>query len=233
MAPLEDLDAAGARHAEVSEARALRDTGDALPLDGVRELGEGLERAAKGGALEPQLLRDVASTLNAGARVRRHLIERSDRAPRLLGRAALVADLDDISGPIDDAFEPTSEARLSDRASPALGGLRRHAQKVREELERRVGSLLDAAHIKDHLQDRFSTQREERYVIPVRIDARSKVRGIVHGTSQSGQTVFVEPEEIVDLNNRLKLAELEVADEERRILAELSSLVAEALPRIE
>ena len=104
---------------------------------------------------------------------------------------------------------------------------------MRDELERRVATLLDAAHVKDHLQDRFSTQREDRYVIPVRIDARSKVRGIVHGTSQSGQTVFVEPEEIVDLNNRLKLAELEVAEEERRILAELSSLVAEALPRIQ
>src|SRR5207302_7682568 len=111
-------------------------------------------------------------------------------------------------------------------------GLRRRAHVVREELERRVGSLLDSAHIGEFLQDKFFTQREDRYVIPIRIDARARVRGIVHGTSQSGQTVFVEPEEIVELNNRLKLAELEVAEEERRILGELSRRVAEALPRI-
>jgi len=103
---------------------------------------------------------------------------------------------------------------------------------VREELERKLGSLLDSAHISEHLQDKFFTQREDRYVVPIRVDARSRVRGIVHGTSQSGQTVFVEPEELVELNNRLKLAELEVAEEERRILAELSQLVTEALPRL-
>jgi DNA mismatch repair protein MutS2 len=233
LEPLADLDAARARHEEVAEARALRDTAEGLPLDGVRDLDEALARAAKSGALEPQLLRDVASTLTAGARVRHHLIEKSTRAPRLLGRAALIHDLDDVSGPIDDAFEPGRDvARLSDRASPALGGLRKRAAQVREELEKRVATLLDATHVQPHLQDRFATQREDRYVIPVRVDARSKVRGIVHGTSQSGQTVFVEPEEIVDLNNRLKLAELEVAEEERRILVELSRYVEDALPQI-
>src|SRR3954468_5621045 len=232
VSPLPDLDAARARHDEVGEARALRDTGEGLPLDGVRDLDEALGRAAKGGALEPQLLRDVASTLTTGARVREHLFSRATRAPRLLGRATLISDLDDVSGPIDDAFEPGSAAKLSDRASAALGGLRRKAQKVREELERRVGTLLEGSHITPHLQDKFATQREDRYVIPVRVDARSRVRGIVHGTSQSGQTVFVEPEEIVELNNALKLAELEVSEEERRILVALSLLVEEAQPRI-
>ena len=230
---LGDVDAARARHEEVTQARALRDTGDALPLDGVRELSEALERAGKGGALEPQLLRDVGSTLRAGAAVRHHLLAHGERAPRLLGRAALLHDLDEVAAPIDDAFEGSTEARLSDRASPALGGLRRKAQKVREELERAINALLDASHVRDYLQDRFTTQRDARYVIPIRVDARAKVRGIVHGTSQSGQTVFVEPEEIVELNNRLRLAELEVAEEERRILAELTLLVAEALPRIQ
>jgi len=80
-------------------------------------------------------------------------------APRLRGRVALVSELDEVSGPIEDAFEPVSEARLRDRASPALGGLRRRAQKVREELERAVSSLLEASHVRDHLQDRFTTQR--------------------------------------------------------------------------
>jgi DNA mismatch repair protein MutS2 len=230
LQPFAQLDDARARHDEVAEARALRDVGDGLPLDGVRDLDEALPRAEKAGVLDGAALRDVGSTAAAGARVKRHLGSR--RAPRLLGRALLLDELEELSDPIGRSFDEGSEVRLSDRASPALGSLRRRAQVVREELERKVGSLLDSAHISEHLQDKFFTQREDRYVIPIRIDARARVRGIVHGTSQSGQTVFVEPEEMVDLNNRLKLAELEVAEEERRILAELSLLVTEALPRL-
>jgi DNA mismatch repair protein MutS2 len=237
LALFDDADAAHARHEEVAEARALRDIGEPLPLFGdgwgVRHIDEALQRSSKGGALDPQGLRDVAATLLAGARVRRHLVRHGEQ-PRLLGRAALISDLDDVSAAIVDAFEDGSgTVRLSDRASPALSGLRRSAQRIREELERKLERLLDGQTIAPHLQDRFFTQREDRYVVPIRVDARSQVRGIVHGTSQSGQTVFVEPEDLVDLNNRLKLAELEVAEEERRILAELSRLVEEALPRIQ
>ena len=233
---LPHLEGARARHEEVSEARALRDIGEPLPFFGadwgVRNVDEALQRSAKSGALDPQALRDVAQTLAAGARVRRHLITHK-RTPRLLGRAALISDLDDVSGAILDAFEDgQGTVRLRDRASPALGGLRRNAQRIREELERKLERLLEGAHIAPHLQDRFFTQREDRYVVPIRVDARAQVRGIVHGTSQSGQTVFVEPEDLVDLNNRLKLAELEVAEEERRILAALSRLVEDELPRI-
>jgi len=246
LTAIADPDALRARHEEVTEARALRDVGEGLPLDGVRDIDEALRRAGKSGALDPQALRDVASTLSSAAEVRRHLTARSSRAPRLVGRAALIDELVEVWEPIEDAFEgggvepaspdtgpdALSRPRLSDRASPALASLRRRALAVREELEKTLGALLDKTHIAPHLQDRFATQREDRYVIPIRVDARAKVRGIVHGTSQSGQTVFVEPEEIVDLNNRLKLAELEVAEEERRILAELSRLVEDALPRI-
>jgi DNA mismatch repair protein MutS2 len=246
LAPIGDVDALRARHDEVSEARALRDVGEGLPLEGVRDIDEALRRAGKSGALDPQALRDVASTLAAAATVRRHLTARSTRAPRLVGRAALIDELVEVWEPIEDAFEgggiepaapdagpdAISRPRLADRASPMLATLRRRALAVREELEKTLGALLDKTHIAPHLQDRFATQREDRYVIPIRVDARAKVRGIVHGTSQSGQTVFVEPEEIVELNNRLKLAELEVAEEERRILAELSRLVEDALPRI-
>jgi DNA mismatch repair protein MutS2 len=246
LSAIDDIDALRARHEEVSEARALRDVGEGIPLDGVRDIDEALRRAGKSGALDPQALRDVASTLAAAAGVRRHLTARASRAPRLVGRAALIDELVEVWEPIEDAFEgggiepagpdagpdAVSRPRLADRASPALASLRRRALAVREELEKTLGALLDKTHIAPHLQDRFATQREDRYVIPIRVDARAKVRGIVHGTSQSGQTVFVEPEEIVELNNRLKLAELEVAEEERRILAELSRLVEDALPRI-
>ena len=74
-----------------------------------------------------------------------------------------------------------------------------------------MGTLLTDERFAPYLQDAYYTQREDRYVLPVRTDGKGFVRGIVHGTSQSGQTLFIEPEEIVDLNNRAKLAEAEVA----------------------
>src|SRR5262249_23172099 len=117
--------------------------------------------------------------------------------------------------------------RLADHASPSLGGLRRKASELHRELGRLVHDLLDDPKVAPHLQDHFYTQRDERYVLPIKSADRANVRGIVHGSSQSGQTVFVEPEEVVDLNNALKLAELAVAEEERRILTELSGYVRE------
>lgn len=230
VGPMEGIDDAHAMQEEVAEARALADGGEGLNLGGVRDLRVALHRAEKGGALLPDELCDVARTLSAGARLRRHVAARAERAPRLLGRAALIAELVEVSGPIEDAFDDSGQLR--DSASPALRGLRRRALDLHAELSQRADGILNQGHISPHLQDRFVTQREGRYVVPVRADARSKVRGIVHGQSSSGATVFVEPEEIIDLNNRLKLAQLEVADEERRILAELSGRVQEAAPRI-
>jgi len=231
-------DAVLTRQGEIAEARSLRDSGAGLTFDGIRDIDDALPRAGKGGVLDAQVLRDVASTLSAAAHLREHLADQTTRAPRLWSRAQHIVELDDVWQPIHDAFfgaEETSDGRpprLADRASPALGPLRKRALKIREELERTVNGLLDRSHVAPHLQDRFATQRDDRYVIPVRVDARTKVRGIVHGMSQSQQTVFVEPEEIVELNNRLKLAELEVGEEERRILLELSRLVENALPEI-
>src|SRR3569623_3461758 len=87
--------------------------------------------------------------------------------------------------------------------------------------------LLGDERFSQYLQDAYYTQREDRYALPIRTDGKGVVRGIVHGTSQSHQTLVIEPEEMVDLNNRRKLAEAEVIDEERRILIKFSGWVAE------
>ncbi|MSP59927.1 MAG: endonuclease MutS2 [Myxococcales bacterium] len=222
-----DPDAIRARLDEVAEARDLHDTGSPMLFGGAVDVEPSLERAEKGGHLEGPALREIGETIATAARLRKQLLRARERTPRLAGRAALLAELADVAGPIEDAFD--DGARLRDTASPSLGGLRRRAALLHEELSRRARSLLENPLIAPHLQDTFYTQREERYVVPIRADARSRVKGIVHGTSGSGQTVFIEPEEIVDLNNRLKLAELEVVDEERRILGELTRLVTDAL----
>ncbi len=216
---------AAARIAEVAEARLLHQLQAPLPLGGVRTIDDLLGRVEKGGDLVGAELVAVGETVAAFARVKRHLAERRETAPRLHELADPLRELPHVSGPILDSFE--EGGRLADHASTELGPMRRKVAKLHEELSRRASGMLDDPGISPYLQDRFYTQRDDRYVVPLRADARSRVKGIVHGTSQSGQTVFVEPDEIVELNNRLKIAESDVAEEERRILAQLSGFVRE------
>jgi DNA mismatch repair protein MutS2 len=227
---LDDIDEARLRQLEISEARALQDSGEPLPFGGITDIMPALQRSEKGGVLLAGELCEIAHTLHAGARLRRHLVSRLHRTPKLALHAERIAELPEVAGPISDAFD--EQGQLRDSASPALGGLRQRVNHLLAELTRRTDGLLNEAHIAPHLQDRFVTQRDDRYVVPVRADARTRIRGIVHGTSASGATVFVEPEEIIELNNKLKLAQLEVAEEERRILADLSQRVEQAVPRI-
>ena len=112
--------------------------------------------------------------------------------------------------------------------SRGTGRLRREVAKLKQQLESRAKKLLEDAEIVSELQDSYWTQRDDRYVLPVRVSSKSKVSGIVHGSSGSGQTVFIEPTQLVELNNQLKLAECEVLEEEHRILAKLSAGVHDA-----
>ncbi|MGE0871980.1 MAG: endonuclease MutS2 [Kofleriaceae bacterium] len=222
---LADSEAARERSREISEARRLASDGEPLPLGGIADIADAIGRVRKAAALDAPELVAVATTGRALTRLRVHLRERAESAPRLASRAMQIGDLGHVYHPILEAFD--ADGRLVDHASDALGPLRRALAAIKAQLEKRMSSLLGDERFAPYLQDAYYTQREERYVLPVRTDGKGFVRGIVHGTSQSGQTLFIEPEEIVDLNNRAKLAEAEVADEERRILVKFSGWVAE------
>ncbi|MEZ4362470.1 MAG: Smr/MutS family protein [Kofleriaceae bacterium] len=220
-----DLGAARRRVDEVSEARGLLSTHGGLPVAGVEPIAEAVERVRKAAALDAPELVAVARSGKALGRLRAYLKTHEAGAPLLWERAQGLADLGHVYLPILDAFD--SEGRLVDHASDALGPLRRALAAIKAQLEKRMKGLLEDERFAPYLQDSYYTQREERYVLPVRTDGKGFVHGIVHGTSQSGQTLFIEPDEIVDLNNRCKLAECDVLDEERRILVRFSGWVAE------
>ena len=224
-APEAGINAARERAKEITEARGLASRDLRLPLGGIADIASAIGRVRKAAALDAAELVAVASTGQALGRLRVHLREHESIAPRLAARGAAIADLGHVYLPILEAFDP--DGKLGDHASDALGPLRRALAAIRVQLEKRMGALLTDERFAPYLQDAYYTQREDRYVLPVRTDGKGFVRGIVHGTSQSGQTLFIEPEEIVDLNNRAKLAEAEVLDEERRILAKFSGWVAE------
>jgi DNA mismatch repair protein MutS2 len=219
------------RLAETAEARRILADGDHPPLSGVVDLSGALRRAGKGGVLAPRELLDLAASLAALRGTGRFLALRAENAPHLAGWASALSDHDALEREIEAGLEPSGEVR--DAASRALADARREAHRLAAEIQSRIDRILRDADIAAHLSDRYFTVRNDRYVLPVRADARGRVRGIVHDASGSGTTLYVEPEGLVDLNNRHKQAELAIEREVLRVLRRLSERAAHEADAVE
>jgi len=227
----QDLGEARARLSETSEARYLLDGDQVAPLAGVADLRGAFQHAEKSGTLVPQQLLEVRSTLLALHETKRFLESNSEHAPQLAERASVLSDRRDLERDIDWSIDPGGEVR--DEASPELAAARRESNQLAGDLQRRLGRYLQDPDISPSLSDDFYTVRNDRYVLPVRADAKGSVRGIVHDASRSGTTLFIEPEAVVELNNKLKQAELRVSREVLRVLQELTARVATEAPTLQ
>ncbi len=213
---------------EVREAVALDLAGEPLPTADVPEVEPALDRARIGSVLANEELRGVVACLAAARALRRFLQSRRDRAPLLAAACAVDPSLDELERQLAACFDP--DGSLADRASPRLLSLRADWRAGRERLVRRLDELIKKHD--DILQDRFWTERDGRYVLPVRSDAHERFPGIVHATSASGATVFVEPRALVEMGNRQKMLDAQVTREEHAVYAALSAEVAEAVDAI-
>jgi DNA mismatch repair protein MutS2 len=216
------------RLAETSEARALLDAELIPPLGGVADLDATFRRAGKGGTMSPQQLLEVRATLAALHETSRFLATHAEAAPLLAAMGDALSDHRALEREIDGAIDSSGEVR--DEASRDLATARRDSNQLAGDLQRRLARYLQDPNVAPSLSDDFYTVRNDRYVLPVRADARGAVRGIVHDASRSGTTIFIEPEAVVELNNRLKQTELTVVREIERVLHELSLRVAEDAP---
>ena len=214
--------------AEHEEAKQLLDHGAPLPIVQLPDVREALARLGVGGVLGPTELRDVARMTGAGRALRRFLSANRERAPRLASTLTTDPTLDALAEEIHQCFD--TDGTLADHASPRLRELRSEYQASRQRILNRMNELM--SRYDSNLQDRFVTEREGRYVVPVRADAHERFPGIVHTTSASGATLFVEPRAVIPLGNRLKVLESDVTREEFAIYARLLSLVADSLPSV-
>ncbi len=205
---------------ETDQARALLAERPSVGVGGAHDIGPWIDRAARGGRLEPEHFLAIADTLDATARLATALGE--ERRPLLRGLARQLHPLPALRSTLARSFDPTGE--LLDTASPALGGLRAAVRVAYDRLRRRLDTLV-ASELGGALQEPIVTLRNGRYVVPVRAEARARVKGIVHDASGSGQTLFVEPLVVVELGNAWREAQAAVQEEEARILDELSALV--------
>ncbi len=211
---------------ETAELTRLRNEGDGPPLSGIQPVRSALARVEKGGALDGPTLDHIRSTLGAARALRLYLSRRKADAPLLREACALDPTLDGLEEDLAHAIEPGGA--VSDRASPELRRLRAEVATLRARIVARLEALM--LQHESIVQDRFVTLREGRYVMPVRTDAHDKLPGIVHATSGSGATVFIEPHALVEQQNRLTIAISEMEAEEARILAALSVRVGERGP---
>ena len=227
LTPESDLSASQTRLAETAEMVALREGDDPFPSLSLPDVREALGRSGKDAVLEPRELRDISILIELGLEVIRYLGKHRTETPAVAALAVAVESVHrahPVKVAIDRAVEP--DAQIRDSATPELRRLMRQAQDLKSTMRRRLETILASTRYEAVLQERYFAQREGRYVVPIKAEMRSKIQGIVHDVSASGATVFIEPRELVELNNSIKVAELEVDREVTRILHELSSLVA-------
>lgn len=208
---------------EAREACMLHDEGSPLPVRDLADVRDALVRVQAAGVLSPLELRDVGRLVEAAGAARRYLTVRKARAPLLHAAYATDPTLDRVASELLGVFDP--DGTLADNASPRLAELRAESRAARARIQNRLADLL-TKHA-DIMQEQFITEREGRYVLPLRSDAHERFSGIVHGTSASGSTLFVEPRSIIPLGNRLKVTESEIVREEYVICQRLSSLLWE------
>jgi DNA mismatch repair protein MutS2 len=224
LLPTPDYEEALVRLAETSEARTLLITSD-LTIGGAHDIREQVDLAAHGGVLDPKELLDVQSTLVSMRDLHRFFDKHAEASPRL---ADIAYRLPAPSGLIEAISRCIADnGEVADSASPKLYDLRRQVRIAHDRLMSRLQRYLTDSSTAPKLQDAVITQRDGRYVIPLRAEFKGQVKAIVHDQSSTGATLFVEPLAVVELNNAFREAQIAERDEVRRVLAALSAEVGE------
>ena len=225
LTPLTDVQELARLQGETTEAVALLDQHPETGVGGARDIRPFVRNARIGALLAPTDLLEIRQTLIAGRTLRRSLGKLGELYPRLATRAGLLEELPAVVDAIGRAVNDRGE--IMDSASPALGRIRSELNVVRGRLMEKLQRLISSQATAKYIQEAIITERDGRYVIPIRAEAKGRIPGIVHDTSASGATLFVEPLSVVEMGNRVRELEREEAREIERILRELSALIAE------
>lgn len=207
---------------ETAEMRTLgRESGFAMQR--IDDVDEAVAGALRGVTLSARELRSIADALAAAAAAVRAVREAESDVPQLRARCAPFRALPQIVTRVTDAID--ERGAVLDRASPALARIRRGMVQAQDDARDRAAAIVRSARYARAIQDAIVTVRDGRYVVPVKAEFQGEIQGIVHDTSSSGQTLFVEPLETLEANNRLRALQVQEQAEIARILAELSGLV--------
>jgi DNA mismatch repair protein MutS2 len=224
MQPTTELEQAREWQAETREAVSLFNTDSGVSIGGARDVRRAADNAMRGFILPAEEFLAIQATIVAGRNLRRQLLRQEERVPHLAAIAVLIEECRGIVSAITSTLDERGD--VLDSASPRLAKVRQEQRAVHGRIQDKLQRILNSS-MAQFLQEAIITQRGGRYVIPVRADAKGRLKGIVHDQSGSGATLWIEPLGTVELNNEYRGLLMEEQEEIQRILAALSALVAE------
>ncbi|WP_071395973.1 endonuclease MutS2 [Bacillus tuaregi] len=228
LLPSTDFEEVVQRQEETDEAAKVFRIKANIPLGGIFDIRPHVKRAVIGGMLSSHELMQVASTVHASRQMKRFIEEFSEEEgtiPLLVEKADRIIVLAELEQSIKNAIDDNGE--VLDSASDTLRSLRHQLRTKEARVRERLESMIRSSSAQKMLSDAIITIRNDRFVIPVKQEYRSHYGGIVHDQSSSGQTLFIEPQTIVELNNEIQNIRVKEQQEIERILIMLSALTGE------
>lgn len=224
LEPSSDYDEVLQRQQETDEAAQIVRLDRHLPLGGISDIRPSIKRSQIGGVLSPKECLDVANTIYGGRQVKKFFEQLELNLPYLKSLAEQITPLRELEQRIKHCID--DQGNVADEASMTLRTIRREIRSLEERIRSRLEQYTRTN--SKYLSDAIVTIRNDRYVLPVKQEYRSIIGGVVHDQSASGQTLFMEPKAVVELNNQLQEKVMKEAEEIERILRELSRDIGEA-----
>jgi DNA mismatch repair protein MutS2 len=225
LEPTADVQVVARLQQETTEARALLDQQPQLGVGGARDVRPLTRTARVGGMIQAHEFLELRGTLMAARHLKRSILRASEQFPRLAFIAEGLSDAPRVIDEVGRVF--TDQGEIADAASSELAQIRRELRLAHQRVMDRLNHLITSSQYAKYLQEPIITQREGRYVVPVRAEAKGRVSGIVHDASASGATLFIEPLAVVELGNRVRELTIQEQREIERLLRELTDLVAQ------
>jgi DNA mismatch repair protein MutS2 len=215
---------------ETSDALTILREEGSLPLGGIHDIRETVAKAAMGSTIQPSELLDVAETLASGRRLRAFVLKRAERCRKLAEFAANIGQFQKIEDAVKDCIGDGGEIR--DTASPELARIRSRTKTTHSRLVDKLHTIISSSEFRTMIQEPVVTQRGDRYCVPVKAEFRAQFHGIVHDSSASGATLFIEPVAAIEMGNELRELVVKEKLEVDRILQRLSGMICSSAPEI-
>jgi DNA mismatch repair protein MutS2 len=212
---------------QTDEASVVERMKGAPPFGGIRDIRSSLHRAKIGGMLHAQELLDIATTISGGRLLKKYCVafNAQQAIPLLIEKLEGLTDPKAVEQAINSCID--DNGAVMDQASPELNRIRHEIRTGESRIRDRMEQMIRNTNTQKMLQDAIVTMRNDRYVLPVKQEYRAHFGGLVHDQSSSGATLFIEPEAIVNLNNKLREFRMKEEREVERILRQLTEQVGE------
>lgn len=221
--PTSDIDEATTWQRETAEAKLLIENKVNVTLGGARDVRDAAIQATRGVLIEAQVMLDIRYTLRRATTIKRTLGRMKGTYPLLADIANEAEECNDLQEAIARVLNDKGE--VLDTASPQLATIRRDLKVAYDRLQTRLTRLISTSTTAQYLQEAIITTRNGRYVVPIKAEFKGRIPGIVHDSSSSGATLFIEPLATVELNNTYRELQLAEEKEIRRILQALTDEV--------